>query len=322
MNHAFSALSPSAVMAAIESVGVYPAGEPFALNSYENRVLMFRDDDGKRWVVKFYRPERWTAAAIQEEHDYLLELHAAGVSVAAPVCLNGGNTLHRFDGFAFTLFPQRPGQAPELDNPAHLFALGGLLGRLHNVAGRRAFTHRPRLSPAPDTARASADVLASGWLGKQQRRAYEAVTSRLVKALESYAMPTLTRCHGDCHLGNILGRDEAFTLVDFDDCLMAPAVHDIWMLLPTGEPDAWRAQLSEISEGYEEERAFPHEQLELIESLRSHRMVRHSAWLAARWEDPAFPRAFPWLGESGYWDEHIRQLEQQRVRLESTRWLA
>ncbi|WP_344704802.1 serine/threonine protein kinase [Halomonas cibimaris] len=322
MTHAFSALSPSTIVGAIESVGVYPAGEPFALNSYENRVLMLRDDSGGRWVVKFYRPGRWTAAAIQEEHDYLHELRAAGVSVAPPARLNSGQTLHRFAGFAFALFPQQPGQAPELDNPAHLFALGEVIGRLHKTAEQGEFAHRPRLALVEDTVRASASVLASGWLSKQQRRAYQSVTEGLTQALAEVAVPNMLRCHGDCHLGNILGREDAFTLVDFDDCLMAPAIQDIWMLLPTGDPDAWRAQLSEVCEGYAQERRFPDEELALIEPLRSYRMVRHSAWIIARWSDPAFPRAFPWVGECGYWDSHIRQLEQQRVRLASPRWLA
>lgn len=324
MSHAFSALSPDTVVAAIESIGVYPAGEPFALNSYENRVLLFRDDEQRGWVVKFYRPARWSMAVIQEEHDYLYELSQAGVSVVAPLRLANGQTLHHFNGFAFALFPQQAGQAPELDNPEHLFVLGEMLGRLHSVASRQTFTHRRQMALAPDTAEASAEVLASGWLTRHQRRAYEAVTSRLVEALEGFstAPESMIRCHGDCHLGNILGREATFTLVDFDDCLMAPAIQDIWMLLAIDEPAAWRAQLSEISEGYEEARAFPHAELELIEPLRSYRLVRHSAWLAQRWDDPAFPQAFPWLGESGYWDGHIRQLEQQRQQLQTPRWLA
>jgi Ser/Thr protein kinase RdoA (MazF antagonist) len=324
MPHAFSALAPATIVAAIESIGIYPAGEPFALNSYENRVLLFRDDERRGWVVKFYRPQRWTTAVIQEEHDYLHELYHAGVSVVAPLRLAAGQTLHHFNGFDFALFPQQAGQAPELDNPAHLFALGGVLGRLHTVASRQAFTHRRQLALAPDVAEASAKVLESGWLTGHQRRAYETVTTHLVDALADHATApaNMIRCHGDCHLGNILGRDEAFTLVDFDDCLMAPAIQDIWMLLAIDEPAAWHAQLSEISEGYEEERAFPHAELELIEPLRSYRLVRHSGWLAARWSDPAFPQAFPWVGESGYWDGHIRQLEQQRLQLQTPRWLA
>lgn len=324
MSHPYRALSPDVVMSAIESIGFWPSGEPFALNSYENRVLMFRDDERRGWVVKFYRPERWPQATIQEEHDFLHELNVAQVPVIAPWRDSEGCSLHHYAGFDFALFPQCVGQAPELDNPAHLFALGGLLAKLHRVGEKKAFAHRATLDMPVGIIQARERVLASNWLTAHQRRAYERVTAQLQEQTAPYqAKGVVTiRCHGDCHLGNILGRDEDFTLVDFDDCLMAPAIQDIWMLLAIDDPQTWRSQLSEISEGYEEERAFPHNQLALIEPLRSYRLVRHTAWLVDRWNDPAFPQAFPWVAGSGYWDQHIRQLEQQRLQLASPKWLA
>ncbi|MBR9905727.1 MAG: phosphotransferase, partial [Gammaproteobacteria bacterium] len=157
MSHPFSSLSPDLVMSAVESLDIWPAGEPFALNSYENRVLMFRDDDGKNWIVKFYRPDRWSDSAIQEEHDFLQELADQQVPVVAPWRDKAGTSLHYFKAFRFTLFPHCPGQAPELDNPSHLFAMGELLGRLHEVAAKKTFQHRPRLE------------MASGILDAQQR---------------------------------------------------------------------------------------------------------------------------------------------------------
>ncbi|WP_447957944.1 serine/threonine protein kinase [Vreelandella sp. EE7] len=328
MAHAFSALSPDAVISAAESVGIYPAAEPFALNSYENRVLMFQDDDQKRWVVKFYRPGRWSDAAIEEEHDFLAELEAARVPVSAPWRDGQGRSLHTYvhgdQPFRFALFPQCVGQAPELDNPVHLFALGELLGQLHEQAAKGSFEHRHTLCFEKDIKDAEARVLASGRLGGHQQRAYCQVIDKTLAALArlGVAKTPLVRTHGDCHLGNILGRDERFHLVDFDDCLMAPAIQDVWMLLPTGEPDSWQAQLSEMIEGYEQVRPFPREQLGVIESLRAYRLIRYTAWLVSRWEDPAFPRAFPWVAESGYWDQHIRQLEQQLLQLSEPRWLA
>ena len=324
MSPPYSALSPDVVMSAIESVGIWPAGQPFALNSYENRVLLFRDDDKRGWVVKFYRPGRWPEALIQEEHTFLHELHAAQVAVVAPWRDDSGRSLHHFNGYAFALFPQCTGQAPELDNPAHLFALGEVLAKLHRVGEQKPFVHRTALDMPGGVAQARERVLTSGWLTAYQRRAYERVTTQLQEQIAPHLKKEMAmiRCHGDCHLGNILGRDNAFTLVDFDDCLMAPAIQDIWMLLAIDDPQTWRAQLSEISEGYEQERVFPHEELNLIEPLRSYRLVRHSAWLVDRWHDPAFPQAFPWLASGGYWDQHIRQLEQQRLQLASPRWLA
>ncbi|TNH15875.1 serine/threonine protein kinase [Halomonas sp. BL6] len=324
MSHPFSALSPDLVMSAIESIGIWPSGEPFALNSYENRVLMFRDDTGARWVVKFYRPGRWSNEAIEEEHAFLTELTQAGVPVVAPWRDAHCRSLHTFGPFRFALFSQCSGQAPELDNPDHLFALGEVLGRLHEVAAQAPFQHRDTLRLAEGVSDAERRVLASPWLNDHQARAYQRVVNKIRQHLESVALSAecMIRAHGDCHLGNVLGRDGDFHLVDFDDCLMAPAIQDVWMLLPMEEPQQWRTQLSEIVEGYEETRPFPHEQMSLIEPLRAYRLTRHATWLVSRWEDPAFPRAFPWLAEAGYWDQHIRQLEQQLLQLETPLWLA
>lgn len=324
MPHPFSALSPDMVMSAAESVGIWPAGEPFALNSYENRVLMFKDDEGGRWVVKFYRPERWSNEAIQEEHDFLQELKDNHVPVVAPWRNAQNHSLHSYQQFRFAFFEQCAGQAPELDNPSHLFALGEVLGQLHRVSAKQAFQYRRQLVLQHDIAEAEQRVLASQRLSKHQQRAYKQVVQKILGQLTKSPIDStsMIRTHGDCHLGNVLGRDEAFTLVDFDDCIMAPAIQDIWMLLPVDDPNSWRAQLSEIIEGYEESRPFPSEQMALIEPLRAYRLIRHSAWLVSRWDDPAFPRAFPWLAESGYWDQHIRQLEQQCLQLEKPIWLA
>ncbi|MFG6666467.1 serine/threonine protein kinase [Halomonas sp. HNIBRBA4712] len=324
MAQAFSALSPDTVMSAVESAGVYPAAEPFALNSYENRVLTFQDDERTRWIAKFYRPGRWENAAIVEEHGFLTELAKAGVPVNAPWRNAAGLSLFEHGGFRFALFPHCPGQAPELENPAHLFALGELLGQLHESSEKSAFSHRPRFDHQSDIKDAEARVLASARLNTQERRAYSSVIERTLKALSNvdWSVGPLIRTHGDCHLGNILGRDEHFTLVDFDDCMMAPAIQDIWMLLPTGEPQSWQVALDEVVEGYEQVRDFPRAQLALIEPLRAYRLIRYTAWLCSRWSDPAFPRAFPWFSDRGYWDQHIRQLEQQLLQLETPHWLA
>ncbi|MFM9269211.1 serine/threonine protein kinase [Halomonas elongata] len=317
--HPFARLEPARVVAAVESLGFWLPGEPFALNSYENRVYLVHDDERRRWVVKFYRPGRWSDAQIQEEHDFLAELAAADVAVAAPWRDEQGVSLHRAEGFRFALYPQLPGQAPELENPAHLFALGEVIGAMHAVGESGRFAHRRTLNLDDMVAEACDGVLSSPWLDQRQRRAYTRVTDSLRSALvdRGWAPERSIRVHGDCHLGNMLGRDEAFGLVDFDDCLMAPAVQDIWMLLTGQEEGEWQMQLSEVIEGYEQHRDFDRGELALIEPLRAFRLIRHSAWLVARWEDPAFPVAFPWLADAGYWDDHIRQLEQQRRVLDA-----
>ena len=323
--HPFARLAPARVVAAVESLGFWLPGEPFALNSYENRVYLVHDDERRRWVVKFYRPERWSDAQIQEEHDFLAELEAADVAVAAPWRDAAGVSLHHAEGFRFAVFPQLPGQAPELEDPAHLFALGEVIGATHAVGARRPFAHRRVMDLDAMVREACEGVLASGWLDRRQRLAYQRVTEALRPALAAQAWPPSwnLRAHGDSHLGNMLGRDEHFALVDFDDCLMAPAVQDLWMLLTAQEEGERQMQLSEVVEGYEQHRDFDRRELALVEPLRTLRLLRHSAWLVARWEDPAFPRAFPWLADAGYWDAHIRELEQQRqVLSRAPRWLA
>lgn len=323
--HPYATLSPAKVVAAVESLGFWLPGEPFALNSYENRVYLVHDDDRRRWVVKFYRPERWSDAAIQEEHDFLDELAAAEVAVSAPWRDAEGRSLHLAEGFRFALFPHLPGQAPELENPAHLFALGELIGATHAVGERERFRHRPVMDLDAMVLAARDRVLASAWLDGRRRAAYERIVAALHERLADLAWPAerAIRVQGDCHIGNMLGRDEHFALVDFDDCLMAPAVQDIWMLITAQRDEERHMQLSEVIEGYEQHRDFDRRELALMEPLRTLRLLRHSAWLVARWDDPAFPPAFPWLAEEGYWDGQLRQLEQQRLLLErDSRWLA
>lgn len=323
--HPYATLSPAKVVAAVESLGFWLPGEPFALNSYENRVYLVHDDDRRRWVVKFYRPERWSDAAIQEEHDFLDELAAAEVAVSAPWRDAEGRSLHLAEGFRFALFPHLPGQAPELENPAHLFALGELIGATHAVGERERFRHRPVMDLDAMVLAARDRVLASAWLDGRRRAAYERIVAALHERLADHAWPAerAIRVQGDCHIGNMLGRDEHFALVDFDDCLMAPAVQDLWMLITAQRDEERHMQLSEVIEGYEQHRDFDRRELALMEPLRTLRLLRHSAWLVARWDDPAFPPAFPWLAEEGYWDGQLRQLEQQRLLLErDPRWLA
>ncbi|WP_201296897.1 MULTISPECIES: serine/threonine protein kinase [Halomonadaceae] len=325
VTHPFATLAPARVVAAIESLGFWLPGEPFALNSYENRVFLLYDDEGQRWVAKFYRPERWSDEQIQEEHDFLAELRGEGVAVAVPWRDEAGRSLHHVEGFRLALFPHLPGQAPELENPAHLFALGELIGAVHAVGERGEFRHRIRLDLDDMVREAQARVLAAPWLERRQRQAYERISDALHDELAAYAWsPRQTiRTQGDCHIGNLLGRDDNFALVDFDDCLMAPAVQDVWMFLTAEHEAEWQMQLSEVLEGYEQHREFDRRELGLIEPLRTLRLMRHSAWLVSRWDDPAFPLAFPWVTDTGYWDRHLRELEQQRMVLgRGPRWLA
>ncbi len=321
----FAHLSPDRVANAIESLGFYLQSEPFALNSYENRVYLFRDDDGQRWVAKFYRPERWSDAAILDEHRFITALAEEDVAVGTLWHDNDGQTLHQVDGYRLAIFQHIAGRAPSLDTPDDLFALGELIGKLHSVAQRCTLPNRPRLEWGVMARQARDTVLASAPLSAFQREAYQRVTDSLLRAFDALPQQKLAchPVHGDCHIGNVLGDAEhGFVLVDFDDCLTAPAVQDLWMFLSGDRDDERRQQLSELIEGYESWHDFDRRQLALIEPLATLRIMRHAAWLLARWSDPAFPVAFPDIKQSGFWDEHLRMLEGQAQVLASPLQLA
>lgn len=322
----FAHLSPDRVANAIESLGFYLQSEPFALNSYENRVYLFQDDDGRRWVAKFYRPLRWSDEAILDEHRFVQALHAEDVSVGAVWENEQGRTLHHVDGYRLSIFNHISGRAPALDAPDDLFALGELIGQLHHVAQHLTLPHRPILSWEGMARQAQETVLSTAPLTVHQRSAYLRITTALMALFETLPQESelsYRPLHGDCHIGNVLGDAEhGFALVDFDDCMTGPAVQDIWMFLSGDREDERRQQLSELIEGYESWCEFDRRQLVLIEPLATLRMMRHAAWLLARWHDPAFPLAFPDINQSSYWDQHLRTLEGQLQALSSPLRLA
>lgn len=310
----FAHLSPDRVAYAIESLGFYLQSEPFALNSYENRVYLFRDDDGQRWVAKFYRPARWSDEAILDEHLFIQTLQEKRVAVGGLWHDAQGHSLHHVDGYRLAIFQHIAGRAPALDTPDDLFALGELIGQLHCVAQQCTLPHRPVLSWVTMAQQAIDTVLQHAPLGVRQREAYQRITSELMNIFKALPQDDMAchPLHGDCHIGNVLGETEhGFTLVDFDDCLTGPAVQDLWMFLSGNREDERRQQLSELIEGYESWCEFDRRQLALIEPLATLRMMRHAAWLLARWKDPAFPAAFPNVEQATFWDEHFRMLEGQ-----------
>jgi Ser/Thr protein kinase RdoA (MazF antagonist) len=316
--HPYDSLTPDLVMAAVESAGYLCDARLLALNSYENRVYQVGIEDREPLIAKFYRPERWSEAQILEEHSFSQELAAAEVSVVAPLADADGRTLHRYDIFSFALFPRRGGHPPELDNPDHLLTLGRTLGRMHGVGASRRFAERPALDLLA-TVDDSAEVVLGGFVPGELRESYETllrdIRAQLVAVAGEIAPKDLIRVHGDCHVGNILWRDPTPHFVDLDDCLQAPAIQDLWMFL-SGERHEQELQLSELIEGYSEFFDFQPRQLRWVEALRTVRIVRYAAWLARRWDDPAFPRAFPWFAGPRYWSDHILELREQFARLQ------
>ncbi|MCA1248424.1 serine/threonine protein kinase [Massilia sp. MS-15] len=311
--HPFARLDPHTVLEALESVGLYGDGRLLALNSYENRVYQAGLEDGLPVVLKFYRPERWSDAAILEEHAFVDELagHEIPVVPATPI---GGRTLHAHAGYRFAVFPRRGGRAPELGDPRTLEWIGRFIGRIHAVGAARPYASRPTLD-AHSFGREPYDYLRShGFVPPELAATWASVVEQALDGVaRCYARAgelPLLRLHGDCHAGNVLWTPDGPHFVDFDDSRMGPAVQDLWMLL-SGERQEMVGQMADVLAGYEDFCDFHPRQLYLVEALRTLRLIHYSAWLAMRWDDPAFPAAFPWFNTQRYWQDRILELREQ-----------
>jgi len=311
---AYDGLDPETILAAIESAGYRCNGQVSALNSYENRVYQIGLEHDKPLIAKFYRPARWTKEAIQEEHDFTLELNEHEIPVICPLQNSSGETLFNYHEFLFCLYPTAGGRAPELDDPEHLVILGRCLARIHNVAATKPFAYRPQLDIQSYAIEPKQYLIEHDFIPADLLEAYDSVTDYLIKKItsgfEAIGKPDNIRLHGDCHLGNILWFDEAPFIVDFDDARSGPAVQDLWMFL-SGDRQYMTARLHDLLSGYIEFRDFPGNELSLIEPLRTLRMIHYSGWLARRWTDPAFPVAFPWFNTQRYWEEQVLSLKEQ-----------
>ena len=311
-DHPYAALTPDTVLDAVESLGLWSDARTLALNSYENRVYQVGIEDKDPVIVKFYRPERWTNDQILEEHQFSQELFDRELSVVPPTQIDG-RTLFEFQGFRFTLYRRQGGHAPELDNLDNLYILGQTLGRMHAMGQDGQFEHRLTLTVPEFAERARSFLLTHHFIPTSLLAAYETVSGELVEHLNQRFDQVdyrSIRLHGDCHPGNILWRDDQPHFVDFDDGCSGPAIQDLWMLL-SGNRANQTSQMSEILEGYQEFCDFNLAELQLIEPLRSLRMMHYAGWLARRWHDPAFPMAFPWFNTERYWAEHVQELREQ-----------
>lgn len=318
----YQGLTPDVVLDAVESLGYLSDGRVLALNSYENRVYQVGVEDAEPVIVKFYRPNRWSDDQVLEEHQFSLELEAAGCPVVPPLEI-AGSTLNSYTSvdseFRLSVFARRGGRAPDLDNFETLFTMGQHLGRIHRVGSAKAFTYRPSLT-YQSFAQDSVEFVLEHFIPNELRASYEGITNEVLPLLKARLddcderQIKWIRTHGDCHMGNVLWRDDRPNFVDLDDARMAPAIQDMWMLLSGDGPERVK-QLLEIIEGYEEEHNFHRAEISLIEPLRTLRMLHHTAWLARRWHDPAFPMAFPWFNTANYWGEQILALREQMMAL-------
>ncbi|MGB3726660.1 MAG: serine/threonine protein kinase [Glaciecola sp.] len=314
----FEGLTPTLILDAIESLEIYVSSGLLALNSYENRVYQFATEDHGRLVAKFYRPQRWSNLQIQEEHDFSLELQGHELPVVAPMQFNG-KTLHDYMGYRFALFPSVGGRQFEVDNLDQLEWMGRLIGRIHATSAKQAFKHRFSININEYLHEPKTTLQNSPLVPSHLHTPFFTILDHVIHHAEqqyneAISKVTIIRLHGDCHPGNILWRDGPM-FVDLDDCRSGPAIQDLWMML-AGDRQQQHMQLETLVEAYEEFSEFNTAELALIEPLRALRMVHYMAWLCKRWEDPAFPRAFPWFGEDKYWENQILALKEQLSALQ------
>lgn len=313
----YQALTPDLILDAIESVGIYPETGLLALNSYENRVYQFRCDNGMRYVVKFYRPQRWSNEQIQEEHDFSQALADEEVPIATPVIIDG-RSLHVYKGFRFALFPSIGGRSFEVDNLEQLEGTGRFIGRIHQFSQQGKFAHRDVVSPELLGDESLTWLKESGHVPRSLVLPYFTIVEQVLdksKEIWFKQQPKQIRLHGDLHPGNILWTPDGPGFVDLDDARTGPAIQDLWMML-TGDRPQRLLQLEILLESYEEFCEFDSRELQLIEPLRAMRMLHYNAWLSRRWDDPAFPMNFPWYAEERYWEQQILAFKEQLAVLD------
>lgn len=316
----FESLTPDHVLSCLEAEGLTLDARLMALNSYENRVYQVGQEDGPPLIAKFYRPERWSDDALLEEHAFTEELAELDIPAVPPLRDARGATLRKSeDGLRFALYPRVAGRAPNLEDEAALAILGRYLGRIHAVGVLKPFAHRPALTVASFGHDSRRFLLESGLIPFHLETAYDTLSADLLALIEArfadWQPPTL-RLHGDCHLGNLLWHEEVAHFVDFDDARQGPAVQDLW-LFTSGEAEEQAHQLGKLLEGYEQFHPFDRRALALLEPLRTLRILHHAAWIGRRWEDPAFPLAFPDFDTDRYWSRHILALREQLGALQA-----
>ena len=308
----FKRLSPDLILDAIDDLGYQTDARILELNSYENRVFQIGIESAEPVIAKFYRSNRWTTDMIIEEHQFAAALADNDLSVVPPID-RAGQSLFEFKDYRFALFKKRGGRAPAVDNLDCLGSLGRHIALIHNVGGATDFQFRPNLSTQEFGHDARATLLDLNFLPDGLRPAYESVSTEVLRLVDLQFIDGTydrLRLHGDCHMGNVLWREDTPHFVDFDDARGGPAIQDLWMLL-SGDRQSQLGQLKAILKGYQDFRDFDFRELRLIEPLRTLRLMHQSAWIARRWEEPAFQRAFPFFDTERYWSNHILELREQ-----------
>lgn len=306
----FVGLTPDRVLESVEAAGLETNPVCYPLNAYENRVYEVELADRSRVIAKFYRPTRWTEEQILEEHAFLTELDAEEIPVATFRPFPGGGTLREIDGIFYGVSDRRGGRAPDELDAELAQRVGMLAGRIHTVGARDDAPHRPRLTSDFFVHRNLEWMEEHGTVPAHLWERYTAAARGIADLYDELSEGVdVQRIHGDLHRSNLLLREGILRALDFDDMVVGPPAQDLWLALP-GRDDETRRLREAFLEGYESFRRFDRSTLRLIEPLRGLRIVSYSAWIARRWHDPFFPRAFQEFGTEAYWTSEVRELEE------------
>lgn len=317
----FSYLTPQVVLEAVESAyALRLDGTLQPYNSYVNRVYGLRTDEGEPLVVKFYRPGRWSPAAVEQEHDFVLECAAEEIPVVAPVADEDGITVQevtvsagdREQSYLFALYPRKGGRNFDPETDEDWMRLGGIVGRVHQVALRSGADRRLSCHPLETTRTHVDELLEAGLVHPDVEEDFRAVSDMTIQAIApKFSGVRFQRLHGDCHRGNILDRgDEGLLIIDFDDMMMGPAVQDLWLLLPE-RVESSRRELNLLLEQYDSFCDFDYRTIELVEPLRFMRMIYYLAWQARQRNDLRFRDENSGWGTRAFWITEIEDLREQ-----------
>jgi len=314
----FPELGPETVLNLVEAVLDIPCSNLCRqLNSYINRVFELETLDGRGLIIKFYRPDRWSLRALQDEHDFLKELHEQEIPVIPPMQLASGKTIGEYKDLFFCVFSYCGGRSSDEFTEDQWLEVGRLIGRSHAVGAVHPAKDRMVLAPEHSTQSQVDFILASGVIqDPAQVRAFSSVCRDLILEISPlFEGVSSTRIHGDCHFSNIIYRPgESFFLIDFDDMVMGPAIQDLWMLLPGPASDSF-LEIDLFLEGYETFHHFDRRSFRLIESLRGMRFLHYISWLTHQFVADGSAPLIPGFASKEYWIVEIADLQDQLERI-------
>lgn len=308
----FEELTPEILLNSVErSLKRNLTGLTSPLPSYINRVYELEAEDGERLIAKFFRPGRWTKGALIDEQNFVKDCFDDEIPVIPPMELFDGELINDANGIFFSVMPKRFGREIEINEDDDYIRLGTLLGRIHIAGLKREAKERVSLHPLKSTKK-DVDYLLDNFVPEDFKNAFELTCNSIIDlSVPLFENISFQRIHGDCHQKNILNRPgEGMMIIDFDDMMVGPSVHDMWLLLPDHANNS-RHEINLILSGYETFKEFDDREIRLIEPLRAMRMIYYLAWCAKQASDYRFKTTFPQWGSLGFWNNEITDLARQ-----------